>query len=110
MEKKQSLTVPVKMVPFLKSPKYLFTLDHPFMAKDGKMYRSIWGSYDIIEIKDFMGFRPTQMTNFVYLIGRETLVAGCQVKFVQSCPIRPKTGFLKKIVGLFLIDYRIYLA
>ncbi len=74
----------------------LINLHNWFTAKDGNLYKQIWGTCRIIASKQILGFEPRQTANWVLQMGTDkkdtVFILGCQVVYAQLCPEKPKMG------------------
>ena len=70
----------------------LITTNVWFTAKDGQLYKAVWGKCKIHTIKDALGFEPKAGANWFIQIGpgEDTMfIMGSQINYAQVCLSRP---------------------
>jgi len=99
--------------------RYLITTDNWFVAPDGEQYKAVWGTCQVLTIKEVFGFDPLRpSTNWYISVGtnrKEMIVAGCQLHYAIRCEERPKENrdgvtYTDKEDGLEHSANRIYYA
>lgn len=68
--------------------KYLITTDNWFLAPDGKQYKGVWGSVEILS-DSFLGIKTNaRSSNWFVKVGthkNHVILAGCQVHYAVRC-------------------------
>jgi len=74
--------------------KYLITTNEWFFAPDGKLYRAVWGTIEILS-DSFLGVATNRNSaNWFAKIGtheNHVIVAGCQIHYAVRCEKTPNT-------------------
>lgn len=79
-----------------KGDKYLINLDNWFIAPDGKEYKAVWGTVEILN-DNILGITTNRnSTNWYAKVGsdkKHVIVAGCQIHYATLCNEKPFTDY-----------------
>lgn len=77
---------------FLPNSRYIISCDNWFLAPNGKEYRAVWGSVEIIS-DSFLGIKTNHhSSNWFAMVGSEynhVIIAGCQIHYAVKCDAKP---------------------
>ena len=70
--------------------KVLITCDNWFYGRDGKSYRSVWGTLDgIFNDQETLGVKTNAKSANWYAVVGGMIVAGCQIHYAMDCDELP---------------------